>query len=125
MIQSAVVLVLLAGLLLRGLTPLGYMPAAPGSGMLFELCPEQMPMAYSGMSASRHSHHHHDGDSSQETRGDTDLCKIGHLLFSAIASGDNAVDISPQGNDTPLVSLASPILPQRTASNYQSRAPPA
>ena len=32
------VTVLLAGVVLRAFIPAGYMPAAPGKGLLFELC---------------------------------------------------------------------------------------
>lgn len=121
------VLVLFSGLLLRALTPLGYMPAAPGSGLLFELCPDQIPPGFVLQDAgnSAHHHHHHHGNSDDAPPStEPDQCQIGHLLFSAVAA-DNAVT---QIGDAPAADTHfSPLVrtvSRLTVSVYQSRAPP-
>jgi hypothetical protein len=81
---------LLVALLLRASIPSGYMPAAPGTGLLFELCPEGLP---AGLFASQGGHHHHhDGHGSDDTSstGESDTCPIGHMLSSAAAVDEHA-----------------------------------
>ena len=39
-------LLLSAALLLRAVSPAGYMPAAAGTGLLFEFCPEGIPAGF-------------------------------------------------------------------------------
>jgi len=78
---------LLAALVLRAAVPAGYMPASPGSGLLFELCPEGMPALYAAVQAANHHHQHdHHGPKDAASGGGVDHCPIGHMLSSAAAA---------------------------------------
>jgi len=115
---------LLAALLMRAGIPDGYMPAAPGSGLLFELCPAGVPAGFmSALSGSDHHHHHGKSDAS-ESHFDSGQCPIGHLLSSAMAFEDvwqiDARPALPEFIDTPLRIQAS-----RIPANQRSRGPPA
>ena len=114
----------LAMLALRALTPEGYMPAAQGSGLLFELCPEGMPAEVMQVLSGGGHHHHHGAPGSGDAAPSTGDCPIGHMLGSAVAhDADSVSDIAP---DTPTWTIAgvrpAQGRPQRT---YHSRAPPA
>lgn len=118
--RSFLLLMALAMLGVRALTPLGYMPAAAGTGLLYELCPEGMP-AEIMHSLSGGGHHHHHGDTSGAA---SESCPIGHMLASAIAA-----DI-----DTPTVVVPEPVLlpassavvgGQRARFHHRCRSPPA
>ena len=94
--------VVLAGALLRALVPAGYMPASVGSGLLFELCHDGMPVefmaALAGEAGSGHAHGHHHGphdhsaeDHAAGTSTAMGSCSIGHLL-SMVALDDAIPD---------------------------------
>ena len=109
-----------AAFLLRAVIPVGYMPAAAGSGLLFELCPAGVSAEFAqflgGHSEQGHQHGGAEDDSHQ--------CDVGHMLLSAAA-----VDDSWQ------LDVATPVFTVRTTSNYSfssaarlhyhSRGPPA
>ncbi len=119
---------LLFGLALRAVTPLGYMPASAGSGLLFELCPDQLPPGYvlpgADSSAHEHHHHHNDGDSLQAAAG-ADLCQFGHLLFSAMPTDDGDGIVSATAiTQQPILPIVV-ATPGTVPSAYRSRAPPA
>ena len=85
-----------AGFLLRALVPVGYMPATLGTGLLFELCHEGMPVemmiALAGDEHAHHAHHgHHGNDSAAEGS-----CSIGHLLTLAMIDGVDSVDVAAE-----------------------------
>lgn len=114
-------LLLLAAFLLRAAVPVGYMPAAPGSGLLFELCPEGMPAWFD--QSGGHAHHHHGGPESMGTAS-ADHCQVGHMLSSASAVGDlSQLDIAAALPDF----SPTPALPAHgiAATVYRSRDPPA
>ncbi len=125
------VAVLLTGTLLRAFVPAGYMPAAPGKGLLFELCHDGMPPAIMAAldghvhghgSHGEHGHHGHDTSDSEERAGLT--CSIGHLLSFAVI---DAVDIVEAAVIAP-VSFTTAELPSfsivpRTRA-FSARAPP-
>ena len=81
-----------AAFLLRALVPAGYMVAAPGQGLLFELCHEGMPpeiMAAIAGHEHGHAHHgHHGGD--EAANGD---CSVGHLLNMAMIDAADRIEI--------------------------------
>ena len=114
-------LLVFAILLMRAAIPPGYMPAAIGSDLLFELCPEGVP-AVVMQSLGLHSHYH--GESENDTAAfDVAHCPLGHM-FSSIAAVeiDAAIDIDsaipvfrPLSNDTRVASLHTV---------YRSRGPP-
>jgi hypothetical protein len=119
-----VLLAALAMLALRALTPEGYMPAAQGSGLLFELCPEGMPAEVMQALSGGGHHHHHGASSSGDATAGTSDCPIGHMLGSAVAhDADGVSNIAP---DTPIWIIAGVRPAQgRRHPTYHSRAPPA
>jgi hypothetical protein len=99
------------------------MPAAAGSGLLFEFCPEGVPsefmQALGGDAGHDHGHtDHHDAD------GDDHHCPVGHLLLSAVA-----VDDAPPAIVIPatlaLATYSDYSYTSVTHANYHSRGPPA
>jgi hypothetical protein len=115
----------LATLALRALTPDGYMPGSAGSGLIYELCPEGMPVEImQALGGNSHHHHHGDDGSASASVSATEQCPIGHMLASAIAMDTTSVsDILP---DTPVFDDVPVALLFRTqAIRYRSRAPPA
>ena len=103
----------------RALTPAGYMPGSPASGLLYELCPAGMPAAV--MQALGGGHHHHHA-AAGEVAGD-EQCPIGHMLAVAGAV-DNPVPTAlvPGIADFEAPLPASPLAARVPA--YRSRAPP-
>ena len=116
----------LAGFALRSLAPVGYMPSAVGDGLLFELCPEQLPAGFILSSASsHHDHHNQSAPATSQPADSADQCQIGHLLFSAIAVDAPAVDGIQNKAMSEFIPSAITTIPHATASAYRSRAPPA
>lgn len=122
--QRFAILLVLAGFALRAVAPLGYMPSALGSGYLFELCPDQMPVGFTFAETGSH-HHHHDSSDTEAPATTADLCDFGHLLISVVADDLPAIELAPD-------SLAVAFIPEtgRTPDlvafqAYLSRAPPA
>ena len=110
----------LAMLSLRALTPAGYMPGSPGSGLLFELCPAGVPAAV--MQALGAGHHHHHGN--EKSSSATEHCPIGHMLSTTAALDvDPQVGLVPTGYESATVPVRIPAIVGVTA--YRSRAPPA
>ena len=105
----------------RALTPLGYMPAAQGSGLLYELCPDGMPAAImQALSGHGHHHHHHDAESGAAS----EACPIGHMLASTFAVDvEHATESVPAAADFPPPARMVP--QRRTPTQHRSRAPPA
>lgn len=81
---------LLAGIVLRAVIPAGYMPAAPGSGLLFELCHDGVPAGFMSALRGHGQHGHHGGHESHGSAGD---CSIGHILALAFADAPDMPDI--------------------------------
>lgn len=122
------VVVLLATLGTRAATPEGFMPAVPGKGLLFELCPtavtpEVMAVIRSWQPGGHHMHHGHHGTSADHGAHDSEQCPIGHLLASTVA-----VDTTWATAEIPatLVYFAAPILLRTSTfrAAYSSRDPP-
>ncbi len=87
-----------AGFLLRALVPVGYMPAAPGTGLLFELCHEGMPVAFMIALAGdddAHAHHGHHGHHGNDSAAEGS-CSIGHLLTLAMIDGVDSIDVAAE-----------------------------
>lgn len=123
-----IVAVLLTGTLLRAFVPAGYMPAAPGTGLLFELCHDGMPPAImAALDGHVHGHATHGDDGHHAANSETDSasrCDIGHLLSLAVI---DAVDIIETA-DFPPISFAAADVPRfhcaaRTQA-FSARAPP-
>jgi hypothetical protein len=122
--KQAAVLALLAGLLLRALTPIGYMPAAAGSGFLFELCPDQLPAGVVIYDAGASTHHHHGNPDDPEQTAEPDQCQIGHLLFSAVAVDEASAPLYATPDVTDQTILPDQTFPYQAVSVYQPRGPP-
>lgn len=116
-------LMLLAALLLRAGIPDGYMPAAQGSGLLFELCPAGVPAEFmQALSGSGHHHHGHTADT--ESHYDASQCPIGHLLSAAVAVDD--VWLSSTAPDLSVyIDIQVPEPASRAPTSHRSRGPPA
>ena len=115
----------LATLSLRALAPDGYMPGSADSGLLYELCPEGMPVEIMQALAGDGQHHHHHGSDGETTSaGGSEQCPIGHMLASAMAMDSTpASDMLP---DTPAYDdVPVAVLFHTPAIGYRSRAPPA
>lgn len=116
-------LLLSAALLLRAAIPAGYMPAAAGSGLLFEFCPEGISVEFmqilAGDGDTGHAHNH--GDSSH---GDDHKCPVGHMLLSA-AAVDNAAEIVLAPAVQALSTTSSYSFNSVSRTYYHSRGPPA
>ncbi len=119
-LRHILLLIALAMLGVRALTPLGYMPASAGSGLLYELCPDGMPAEIThALSGGGDHHHHHD-----DQVGASESCPIGHMLASEVAAEiDSPIVVAPE----PLVFFApsSAIGGQPTHSYQRCRSPPA
>ena len=123
--SSYLLLVALAMLSLRALTPDGYMPGSEGSGLLYELCPSGMPQEIMQALAGGGHHHHHQVDASDGTTvSATEQCPIGHMLASAAATDTSAsTELLPDATYFASEPLAQRRGTLRTA--FRSRAPPA
>lgn len=108
---------------LRALTPEGYMAAAPGNGLLFELCPEGVPAEVMQAITGKH-HHHHGTDDGSESAQSSEQCPIGHMLSAAIAGDSDAADIAI-AQQLPATLRHQSRLAQQLRTAYSSRAPPA
>ncbi len=114
------ILVLLPGIVLRAATPAGYMPASADSGLLFELCPEQLPAGVMLSTGDAHGHHHH-----EDTEAAADHCQLGHLLIT-VAGGEAvaSIDMAPAPEAT-MVTRRSTYTAGRDVIVTRSRGPPA
>lgn len=75
---------------MRAFIPAGYMPAAPGKGLLFELCHDGVPAEFMSALAGHGEHGHHGAHGEHGSTGD---CSIGHILALAFADAPDAPDI--------------------------------
>jgi hypothetical protein len=114
--------VLLTGVVLRAFIPTGYMPAAPGQGLLLELCPSGLPAGFISAPNDHHGHHAgHDAQDEHETDGD---CSLGHILSFAFidAAVTTGVELAPVAS---IIAIAARdlVLPARVHA-YAARGPP-
>ena len=120
--QSRVLLaILLAGVVLRAFVPAGYMPAAPGKGLLFELCHDGLPAEFMAALAGHGGHAHHGG---HEGHGATGDCSIGHILALAFADAPDMPDIPVLPATGFRVVLATPMRLATGRFAYAARGPP-
>lgn len=116
--------ILLAGLILRAITPLGYMPASPGSGLLFELCPGQLPASFT-LPGKTPGHDHHNQGAEDKSQPEPDHCPIGHLLSAAVTVDDGLSDERARVQAADFTIPPSAVRPQTPFSAFRSRGPPA
>ena len=117
----SLVTVLLAAAVLRAFLPAGYMPAAPGKGLLFELCHDGLPAGF--MEAlDGHSHHpEHAGHAEHASAGD---CSIAHILSMAFIDEAQSPEPAIQAAIGVFVALPLVQLLRGHAGVYSARAPP-
>lgn len=115
-------LLLSAALLLRAAIPAGYMPAAAGSGLLFEFCPEGISVEFMQILAGDTGHDHSHGDDGVDH--DKHKCPVGHMLLSA-AAVDNAAEIILAPAVQALIANSYYSFTSVSRTHYQSRGPPA
>lgn len=123
------IVLLLATLGARAATPDGFMPSAPGNGLLFELCPSAVParvmqVIRSWQHGDHHMHHgRHGAHGGKHGAHDSKQCPIGHLLASAAA-----VDTTWAAEEVPSkpVYVPAPVVIRLTSPRtaYSSRDPP-
>ena len=113
--------VLMAGVLLRAFVPAGYMPAAPGKGLLFELCHDGLP---AGFMQALGGHDHHSGHGEHDEHAGGADCSIGHLLSMAVIDEVDA----PQAATLAAPGIFAAVPRQRLlrghSAVYSARAPP-
>ena len=126
-IRFAIVMVL-ATLTLRAAIPAGFMPAAIGSGLPFEMCPSAVPAEIlAAMSGAGHVHHHHHtghdsgGSDGHFNAGD---CPIGQALAAAVAFDDLPPAVIAPAK-APLNANEPATLPSLEQPVRRSRDPPA
>ena len=117
----ALATVLLAGVVLRAFVPTGYMPAAPGKGLLFELCHDGLPAGFMEALGGHGHHADHGGHDTHVSAGD---CSIGHILSLAFIDEVDA----PQAAILPSPGILFTVPLQRLLRGhtgvYSARAPP-
>ena len=106
---------------LRALVPMGYMPASPGSGLLFEVCHDGMPLSIAAPSShvgghaqsADHGAHHHEAGGDDHAMA-ADGCALGHILSVAFLDSFDSAAVTiepPVAFDTP--EPATHLLPSR------------
>ena len=115
------VTVLLTGVLLRAFIPAGYMPAAPGKGLLFELCHDGLPVSFM---AALDGHGHHAGHGDHEEHAAAGDCSIGHILSMAFIDESQTVEPAIQPSLGILITAPLQQLLRGYSGVYSARAPP-
>lgn len=120
----ALLTVLLAGIVLRAFVPAGYMPAAPGKGLLFELCHDGVPAGFMEALGGHGHHSGHAGHGDHDEHSATGDCSIGHILSMAVideVDSQQAAILSAPG-----IFVAAPLqrLLRGHTGVYSARAPP-
>ncbi len=117
-------LLLVAALLLRAVIPAGYMPAAAGSGLWFELCPDGLSAEFAEMLAGDTGHHHHGNADGENTGDDDHQCPVGHMLLSA-AAADSTSQTTDLALELPPATISIYSFTSTSRTHYYSRGPPA
>jgi hypothetical protein len=118
------VTVLLTGVLLRAFIPAGYMPAAPGKGLLFELCHDGLPVSFMA-ALDGHGHHAgHGGHGGHEEHAAAGDCSIGHILSMAVIDEVDAPQAAILPSPGILITIPLQQLLRGYSGVYFARAPP-
>jgi hypothetical protein len=109
--------ILLGAVLLRAFVPAGYMPAAPGQGLLFELCHDGLPVSFM---STLQGHAHHGDHSAHDDHGPIGECSFGDILTSAYIDAPDAPELPlvPADNTLPVV-----VADVRVTQRIYARAP--
>jgi len=117
--------VLLTGVLLRAFIPAGYMPAAPGQGLLFELCQAGVPSGFaSALKGHEDRHGQHAAHNAHDDHESGEDCSFGHILsFAFIDSADMPeFTAAPPGNV--VAAVVAELRPVAREYTYAPRGPP-
>ena len=117
--------VLLTGVLLRAFIPAGYMPAAPGQGLLFELCGADLPSGFSSVlkGDDGHSGQHAGHDAHDEHGSDSD-CSFGHILSFAFIDAAEMPDVATVAPVGVVIAVVAELRPVTREYSYAPRGPP-
>ena len=115
------VAIMLAGVVLRAFIPAGYMPAAPGKGLLFELCHDGLP---AGFMQALGGHGHHAGHGGHDDHASGGDCSIGHILSLAFIDASETAQPAVQPPHFFLVAVPLQRLLRGYSGVYSARAPP-
>ena len=123
-------------MLLRAAIPVGYMPAASGSGLLFAMCPSAVPAdllaaisASDGVGEHRAGHHmaHHGATAESDTPSqhfDASHCPVGQILSAtAIVAPEIAISLPKVSGSWRVTASRTP--GSATPVHSHSRDPPA
>ena len=116
--------VLLAGVVLRAFVPAGYMPAAPGKGLLFELCHDGLPAGFMQALGGHDHHAGHAGHGGHEDHASAGDCSIGHILSLAFIDAPDTAQPAIQPPQVPLVAVPLQRELRGQPGVYSARAPP-
>ncbi|HSN52942.1 MAG TPA: hypothetical protein VLS87_10450 [Woeseiaceae bacterium] len=100
------------------------MPAAPGTGLLFELCHDGLPAGFMEALGGHGHHAGHSGHGGHDERASAGECSIAHILSMACI---DEVQTPGPAIQPPLGVLVAAPLVQRLrghAGVYSARAPP-
>ena len=109
--------ILLGAVLLRAFVPVGYMPAAPGQGLLFELCESRLPASFTTV---LEGHAHHGDHSAHEEHSAFGDCSFGHILSGASIDAPEVPELPVVPADTAAPVVLSDV---RFAQRVYARAP--
>ena len=99
------------------------MPAAAGSGLLFELCPLGVSDEFTQFLSANSGQHHGHMDHGSAAHDDHQ-CDVGHMLLSA-AAVDDATQADIAAPALALYAAANYSFPSVTRNHYHPRGPPA
>ena len=113
--------VFLTGVLLRAFIPAGYMPTAPGKGLLFELCHDGLPVSFM---AALDEHAHHGDHGTHDDHGAVGDCSFGHIVAFTFIDAPAAPEIQvPPADTMSAVEVADGYVAQRVYARAP-RGPP-
>lgn len=119
---------LLFGLVLRAITPIGYMPGSLAEGTPFVLCPGSTPGAsyFTSRSSNDHSHHAHQHDTTngESTAAPWDVCPFGTAFVYAAPAAELRFD-EPIFGLVIAAAQASQVIRNAPSRIFLARAPPA
>jgi hypothetical protein len=117
--------VLWAAVVLRAFIPAGYMPAAPGQGLLFELCPSGLPAGFTSAAGDHEGHagHHSSHDAHDENSASGD-CSMGHILSFAFIDAAEVPDLDFAAPVGIIASLSFDLVSQARRYAQAPRGPP-
>ena len=123
---SRILWLAVAGVALRAIVPVGYMPAPLAEGLPFVLCPGSAPYLTPPGSGG-----HHGGDAGHASADDTgaasptwESCPFG-VFFGQAAPATEQAAPTPAPSDSPTFAEPDAVVRPALARSWRARAPPA